>query len=111
MSIFFVAVISPWDIELVGHNLIIREAQREILVDLLFEPPSRIKIQRGHLLHNGVEIEIHQGYLKIMNNGVKMVNCGTDGHTHGILLGNMAKPNRWGIHMVIRQRYVTGQTD
>ena len=28
--------ISPWDIELVGRNLTIREAQRRILVDILF---------------------------------------------------------------------------
>jgi len=103
--------IVPWDIELVGHNLIIREAQREILVDLLFEPPSRIKIQRGHLLHNGIEIQIYQGYLQFMNNGMKMADCGTDGHTHGILLGNMTKPNRWGFHMPIRRRYITGHTN
>src|SRR5207245_2555668 len=57
---------TPWDIELVGRNLVIREGLGEILVDLLFEPPSQIKIQRGHLLHNGIEIEIAQDRLKIV---------------------------------------------
>jgi hypothetical protein len=103
--------IIPWDIELVGHNLIIREAQGEIFLDLLFEPPSRIKIQRGHLLHNGIEVEIHHGYLQIMNDGTKMVGCSTDGHTRGILLGNMVKPDPWGFHMPIMRRNVTGHID
>lgn len=100
--------IIPWDIELVGHDLIIREAQQKILVDLLFEPPSRIKIQRGHLLHNGIEIEIKRDYLEVMNNGNKLIGCGTHGCTHAFLLGNMVKPSSWGFHMAVRQRYVTG---
>lgn len=97
-----------WDIELVGHNLIIREAQRKILADLLFGPPSRIKIQRGHLLHNGIEIEIKQDYLQVMNNGNKVVGNCTYGYTYAFLLGNMAKPSPWGIHVTVEERYVTG---
>ncbi len=88
----------PWDIELVGHNLIIREAQREILVDLLFEPPSQIKIQRGHFLHHGIEIEIKQNYLQVLNNHNKY--SGNRGYgLHGMLFGDtVKKPNPWCLH-------------
>ncbi len=101
----------PWDIELVGHNLIIREAQREILVDLLFEPPSRIKIKRGHFLHKGIEIEIKQDYVYVVNNDMKVAGNRTYGYPFGLNLGNRAKSNRWGFHMSIEPRYVTGYTD
>jgi hypothetical protein len=84
----------PWDIEFVGHNLIIREAQGNILVDILFELPSRIKIQRGHFLHNGIEIKIKRDSLQILNNH----NTLSGNHAYGcngILLGNTVKPNSW----------------
>lgn len=97
----------PWDIELVGHNLIIREAQGNILVDLLFEPPSRIKIQRGQLLHNGIEIEIKQDYLRVVNDGFKVMRGSTNGYTHAFLLGTMTKPRDWAWHKIVRNRYVT----
>ena len=34
--------VSPWDIRLVGRNLVIREAAARILVDITLEPPSRV---------------------------------------------------------------------
>ncbi len=41
---------SPWDIEFVGRNLIIREAKSNILIDFSFEAPNKIRINRGRLL-------------------------------------------------------------
>ena len=46
----------PWDIQLIGRNLVIREARRRILVDIDFDVPSRIVINRGRFLLNGVEL-------------------------------------------------------
>ncbi|SRR6266566_355036 len=103
--------IDPWDIELVGHTLIIRESQGNILVDLLFEPPSRIKIQRGHFLHNGIEIEIKQDYLHILNNHHKVSGNRALGFTHAFLIGNTVKPNSWGYRIGGIPRYGTGQTN
>lgn len=101
-----------WDIELVGHNLVIREAQGKILIDLLFEPPSTIRVQRGHFLHHGIGVEIkQQEYFQVVNNRRKFAGCGTIGHTHAFLLGDIVKPNTWGMHIVVRQRFATGKND
>lgn len=97
--------IAPWDIEFVGHNLIIREALGKILVDLSFEPPSLIKLQRGHFLHNGIEIEIGQNGLEIVNNHISFENCNTSDHSHGFLFGNKIKPNNWAVWIAVVPRY------
>jgi hypothetical protein len=47
-----------WDVEVEGPSLILRQALREILIDVRFEPPDRIHIRRGRFLLNGVEIVI-----------------------------------------------------
>ncbi len=101
---------NSWDIELVGHNFVIHEAKRKIFVDILFEPPNQIKIQRGHFLHKGIEVEITQNCLKIVNTGATFTRCGSRDLTHGMLIGNMVKPNNWGFHMIVRRSFVTGGT-
>jgi hypothetical protein len=95
--------ISPWDIELVGRNLIIREAQRKILVDILFEPPSQIKIQRGYFFHNGIEVEIKPESLYIVNNRSRLSSCSGFGLT-GLNLG-IQKSNIWGFWMEVEPRF------
>lgn len=95
--------ISPWDIELVGRNLIIREAQRKILVDILFEPPNKIKIQRGHLFHNGIEVEIKPDCVYIVNNRSRFSYCGGAG-LNGLNLG-MQKSKIWGFWMEVEPRF------
>jgi hypothetical protein len=72
--------VSPWDIELVGRKLIIREAHRQILIDILFEVPNKIVINRGRFLRNGVELLISPDYALITNNkmlfsGNQVINC------------------------------------
>ncbi len=101
----------PWDIEFVGHNIIIREAQGNILVDILFEPPSRIKIQRGHFMHNGIEIEIKQDYLEVMNNHNRYSRNRGNGW-YGMLFGNMVEKSiPWCFYTSVTQRYITDQTN
>jgi hypothetical protein len=91
--------VSPWDIELVGRNLIIREAQRRILVDILFEPPSQIKIQRGYFFHNGIEVEIKPDYLYIVNNRSQFAYC--SGFCLNFSNLGMHKPRTWGVWMEV----------
>ncbi len=52
--------------------LIIREAPRRILIDLIFEVPNRIIIRRGRFLFNGVEILISPDALSVANNQVTL---------------------------------------
>lgn len=100
---------TPWDIQLVGHNLVIREAEGKILVDTLFEPPSQIKIQRGHFLHNGIEVEIKPDCLYVVNNHSRFsLNRGFG--LNGINLGTQ-KDKNWGFCMNVGPRYVTNRTN
>lgn len=50
--------LSPWDIAWVGRRLTIREALRAFLLEIQFNPPNHVHIERGHLLVNGVEFLI-----------------------------------------------------
>jgi hypothetical protein len=51
--------VDQWDVEVEGPSLVLRQALREILIDIRFEAPNRIIIRRGRFLLNGVEIVIH----------------------------------------------------
>jgi trigger factor len=48
---------SPWDVQFEGRRLTIRDAPRDIFVDVAFEPPQRVVIDRGRLWANGIQIE------------------------------------------------------
>ena len=90
---------APWDIKLVGRNLIVREAERKILVDISFEPPHRIIINRGRFLKNGVEILIRPEQVIIANDGATFSGIMTKNWPAGILIGHMRsgfrRSSRW----------------
>jgi trigger factor len=72
--------VEPWDIQFVGRNLVIREARRHILVDITFDVPNRIVVNRGRFLLNGVEILVRPEGVFVVNNrasysGVSASNC------------------------------------
>lgn len=50
--------IDVWDIQLVGNTFTIRQAKRNILIEIKFETPNKIFIKRGKFLYNGVEVNI-----------------------------------------------------
>jgi hypothetical protein len=97
--------VSPWDVRLVGRNLVIREGERKILIDIMFEPPARIVINRGRFLHNGVEILIRPDRLVIANNGAQF----SGQHVHNWPAGLVIGPQHPGaaalIHMTHVPRY------
>ena len=71
----------PWDIQLVGTTLTIREAHRKILVEIEFAPPDRIHIMRGRFLRNGIEVLVRPENILITNNSMYIANC----HAHNCL--------------------------
>lgn len=75
---------SLWDIQLVGRNLVIRDAPRKILVDITFYVPNRILISRGRFLCNGVELLVTPEYALITN-------------THALFYGNLSSNCAGGI--------------
>ena len=79
---------SPWDIQLVGRNLVIREAPRQFIIDITFEVPNKIVINRGRFLCNGVEVFIRPEYTFLVNNSMLYrrnvaINCPV-----GLLIGS-----------------------
>ncbi len=58
----------PWDIQLVGTKLSVREAHRKILIEIDFQPPNKVVINRGRFLRNGVEILVRPTNILITNN-------------------------------------------
>ena len=77
---------SPWDIQLIARNLIIREKSRKILIDINFETPNRIILNRGRFLLNGIEILLNGEYLAITNNSM-IVSGNTFKCPCGIIIG------------------------
>lgn len=82
----------PWDLQFIGHNLVVRDAERKILVDISFEPPSRIVIQRGRFLRNGVEILVWPDRVVIANNGATFTGMRARNWPGGVLIGPHDKP-------------------
>lgn len=82
----------PWDIQLTGTNLVIREGHRKILVDFDFQPPNKIVINRGRFLRNGVEILVRQTNILITNNSCLL----SGNHAHnchgGLIIGHHENP-------------------
>ncbi|EHY0936164.1 hypothetical protein NMS55_003549 [Vibrio cholerae] len=83
---------SPWDIQLVGTKLTVREAQRKILLEIDFYPPNRVVIERGRFLRNGVEVLVRPSNLLVTNNSTLL----SGNHAHncygGLIIGYHEKP-------------------
>ncbi len=82
----------PWDIQLVGTTLIVREAHRKILVEINFQPPNKVVINRGRFLRNGVEILVRPTNILVTNNA--MVISRTHAHNcfGGLIIGYHENP-------------------
>ncbi|MBP1083513.1 HNH endonuclease signature motif containing protein [Bacillus capparidis] len=48
----------PWDIQFVGKTLTIREKFRKILLNITFDSPNKVIIDKARLLYNGIELLI-----------------------------------------------------
>lgn len=78
----------PWDIELVGTKLTIRESRGNFLIEFKFTPPSTIEISKGKILRNGVEVKINPKGILINNNAVEFAQNVVYNCTHFLALGN-----------------------
>jgi hypothetical protein len=67
--------INPWDIQLVGTTLKIREMQKRILIEIVFNPPNKVIINRGRFLRNGIEILIRPTNILITNDSTLLSHC------------------------------------
>ena len=77
----------PWDIQLVGTILTVREAPKKILVEIEFSPPNKVTISRGRFLRNGVEILVRPENILITNNAFVISGCHVHNSVGGLILG------------------------
>src|SRR5439155_1627187 len=103
--------VDTWDIELVGTNLLIRQAARQILTDLRFElDAGRVTMSRGRFLFNGVELLITPDYALIVNNRSQFASCSMINCQFGLVLGEM--PQEFGAAVRVQgiPRYLGDRT-
>lgn len=101
---------NPWDIELKGKNLIIREASHNILIDITFNMPNQITINRGRFLLNGVEVLVRPQYLLLTNNKVLLKGC--EGHGKGgLILGPNTQALSGFMHISTINRYLGDRSE
>jgi hypothetical protein len=84
--------VSPWDIQLVGTKLSIREAHRKILIEIEFQPPNKVIINRGRFLRNGVEILVRPTNILITNNSTLLSGCHAHNCPGGLIIGYHDRP-------------------
>jgi hypothetical protein len=83
---------SPWDIQFIGRNLIIREASRRFLIDIYFDPPNIVRIERGRFLLNGVELLVRPDFVMVANLGCTIMGAAGINCQAGIVIGPHWQP-------------------
>jgi trigger factor len=77
-----------WDVEFVGRRIIVREGFRKVLIDIEFNPPEGLRIRRGRLLWNGIELLITEKWAAILNNRLLLNGVSVNGCATGLVLGS-----------------------
>ena len=78
----------PWDIQLVGTRLAVREAHRKILIEIDFQPPNKVVINRGRFLRNGVDILVKPSNILVTNNATLIRGCRAHNCHGGLIVGH-----------------------
>jgi hypothetical protein len=76
-----------WDVEFVGRRIIVREGLRKVLIDIEFNPPEGLRIRRGRLLWNRIELLITENWAAILNNRTLLSRVSVVGCSTGLALG------------------------
>ncbi|MDH0121029.1 MAG: cell division protein [Pseudomonas stutzeri] len=98
--------VSPWDIQLIGTTLTVREAHRKILIEIDFQPPGKVVINRGRFLRNGVEILVRPESIFITNSAAFLSGNHVQGCYGGLIIGHHEKPIGGFISLANIPRYL-----
>lgn len=82
----------PWDIQLVGTTLTLREKAGKILIEFVFLPPNKVQVVRGRFLRNGVEVLVRPDNILITNNSGVISGCRAINCHGGLIIGHTEKP-------------------
>lgn len=78
----------PWDIHLKGTKLTIREQHRKILIEIEFQPPNKVVINRGRFLKNGIEVLVRPTNVLVTNNSTFIEGGSATNCKGGLVLGH-----------------------
>jgi hypothetical protein len=82
---------APWDVELVGRRLTVRNGPGDIFVGMTFEAPLSIVIDQGRIWRNGIKLEVSAKGL-FMPNGQNVISGSLmSGGLFGMAIGNAPK--------------------
>ena len=79
---------SLWDVEWSGQKLTIREGKGRILLQLVFEVPTTIRITKGRILRNGIELIIGKNYIFCSNENAFLSGTDTTNFPVGLSIGD-----------------------
>ena len=82
----------PWDIQLVGTTLTLREKAGKILIEFVFLPPNKVRVVRGRFLRNGVEVLVRPENILVTNNSTFISGCRAHNCHGGLIIGHTDKP-------------------
>ncbi|PGN13198.1 cell division protein [Bacillus cereus] len=97
--------IESWDIQMVGRTLTIRERARKILVNITFETPNKVIVDKARILYNGAEILIKQDEMLVGNTMCYMKNNTFKNIPIGVCIGDTPYPALVGISLSDINRY------
>ncbi len=78
---------TPWDIELVGRTLTVREASKQFLLEIKFSPPNSVEVSKGRFSFKGHELLIDKHKVRHVNTEQSMSGCGTNDVDVAIMVG------------------------
>ena len=102
---------TPWDIQFVGRRLIVRLAARQILVDVQFEPPNRVRIDRARFLRNGVEVIVWPESILVAGKPTQFAGCEWHNVSVGLSVGSRIEGVQVGIDIPSVSRYLGDNTE
>jgi trigger factor len=97
--------VAPWDIELVGKRLRVRERAKSFLLDVVFDPPSKIAVERARFMLNGVEILVRPDHVLVLNGGALIRGNRGKGFQFGFVLGTEDPPGACMVRLNNLNRY------
>jgi hypothetical protein len=98
--------VDHWDVEFAGRTLVIRAGQGDVFIDMTFEPPNKIRFNRGRILFNGVEILLAHDYAWLSNIESVLDGFSTSNVNFGIVLGPPDPPGGCAIRIPNVNRYL-----
>jgi len=84
--------VSPWDIQVEGKTLVIREKAKQFLIRITFDPPNKVVIDKGRLLCNGVEVLVDSNHILVTNSSTLISGCSATNCHGGLIIGSTPMP-------------------